>query len=550
MKSIRYTAAACLMAVAAAATAQNLSTEVVVDRTIVPAERAAVRPAGLIPVLVLPPAPSVALDRSYYTALSPVTRSYTRLDPAAGSMAATPSPYRGYADLGYFPMLNLGLAAGYRIVDTDRLRLGIDLMATGEYYKPDNAPGIHNAMQSWTGEAAAGLSWRATDTGRLSARLTLGLRNNGTPFYHHVSTPSGSLSLGWDARAGIVDYSAGIGADVEKTYNTYQYETNLSDQDPQKIFGLSQQRYRVSASASAPLFAGSRAGLDVDADFVHTSGNEVGKGPDDATLGTVGIKPFYSLTMDAFTARIGVKVNLAAGGTGSKVHVAPDLHLQWAPSRVFGVWADVTGGDVMNPLSAVRDLCPYIVFDRAYGRSNVPVAVEGGFNVGPFRGFSVRLYGGYAEANNWLMIDDAIMEPYYGFDIKGWKAGLALGWEWRFIKASVSGEVSPGTRDSSWLRNRDHARYVIDASVEVRPVEPLTLSVSYGCRASRNIFRRDGRELSLGDVNNLNIGASYAFTPAFTVFGRVENLLGHCYMMLPRMMSQKQTGLVGVALKF
>lgn len=73
MKSIRYTAAACLMAVAAAATAQNLSTEVVVDRTIVPAERAAVRPAGLIPVLVLPPAPSVALDRSYYTALSPVT---------------------------------------------------------------------------------------------------------------------------------------------------------------------------------------------------------------------------------------------------------------------------------------------------------------------------------------------------------------------------------------------------------------------------------------------------------------------------------------------
>ena len=52
-----------------------------VDRTVLPAERAASRPAGVTPALVLPAAKTIDLATADYTTLSPLTRGYTALSP-------------------------------------------------------------------------------------------------------------------------------------------------------------------------------------------------------------------------------------------------------------------------------------------------------------------------------------------------------------------------------------------------------------------------------------------------------------------------------------
>ena len=544
MKRTSYILTLCAAA-ALPAGAQQLSTEVVVDRTVVPAERAATRLSGLTPVLVLPQPSAPSLTQSYYTGLSAVTRSYSRLDPAYGAAAAERSPYRGYVDLGYFPLLNIGATAGYRFVDTDKLTLGANAMLHGERFDPvkDND---HN-QQMWNADVAAGLSWRPMKGSELSARASYTYLRQNTPEWQAAGLNAGSVDLGWSSSAGEVEYRVNAGVSLEKTGDT-EFNTIVLGSGPLRFFGLSQQEYRFGAEASLPVAAGSRAGIEAEGDYVHTSGNDAGL--EATTFGSLGIKPFYSLEVSNFAARVGVKVEFATGGEGSKVHVAPDLRLQWSASPTVGLWAEAGGGDVVNSFARLRQNSPYQLFAMPCGRSDIPVVVEGGINVGPLKGFTACIYGGYAKANEWLLYAPGKpFNPYEEVNIKGWHAGVRLGAEWSIVKATLQAEAAPGSRDRAWLRNPDRARYTLNANVEVRPVAHLTVGAGYELRACRSCY--DGADrVNLGNVSNLNLRASYDVTPAVTIFANAENLLGRRYTVLPYAESKKLAGLVGVAVKF
>jgi len=56
--------------------------------------------------------------------------------------------------------------------------------------------------------------------------------------------------------------------------------------------------------------------------------------------------------------------------------------------------------------------------------------------------------------------------------------------------------------------------------------------------------------VDLGNVSNLTLGASYAFTPSLTFFIRGENLLNHRHIILGDRISQGITGLLGASYKF
>lgn len=544
MKPSLYITMICAAA-ALPAGAQQLSTEVVVDRTVVPAERPATRLSGLTPVLVLPQPAAPNLSQSYYTGLSAVTRSYSRLDPAYGAAAAERSPYRGYVDLGYFPLLNAGATAGYRFVDNDKLTVGACAMLHGERFKPLKDDD-HN-QQMWNADVAAGLAWRPKRGSELSARASYTYLRQNTPEWQPANLNAGSAELGWRSEAGEVEYRVDASVALESTGDT-KFNTLYVGSEPRLFLGLSQQEYRFGAEASLPVAPGSRAGIEAEGDYVHTSGNDAGL--EATTFGSLGIKPFYSLEVSNFAARVGVKVEFATGGEGSKVHVAPDLRLQWSASSTVGLWAEAGGGDVVNSFARLRQNSPYQLFAMPCGRSDIPVVVEGGLNVGPFKGFTAGIYGGYAKANEWLLYaEDDLVNPYRAVNINGWHAGVRLGAEWGIVKASVQTEAAPGSYDRAWLRNPDRARYTLNANVEVRPIDRLTVGAGYELRACRSYY--DGYDkMNLGNVSNLNLRASYDVTAAVTIFANVENLLGRRCTVLPYVESKKTAGLVGVAFKF
>lgn len=174
------------------------------------------------------------------------------------------------------------------------------------------------------------------------------------------------------------------------------------------------------------------------------------------------------------------------------------------------------------------------------------------FVVGPFSGASVELFGGYAITKNWLMPATG-HESFLPYDIKGWHAGLKVAYSrGSWLNASVSAELAPQKYNQGYYLWRDRAKSVITANVAVNPIKKLKLSVGYELRSGRGTYSRyDNTPFQkLSSVNNLTFGAGYQITPAFTVFGRGENLLNHDNTLLFGIPGQGITGLVGLEAKF
>lgn len=548
MKSIRYIAFGAVL-IAGQAIAQDLSTEVVVDRTIQPKERAATRLGGLTPTVVLPTVTSSPLAVARYTSLSPLTRSYTRLDPADGAYAAQKTPYKGYAALGYFPVMNLGASAGYRFVDNEKLTLGAALQFDGEKYSPFNNLFKNRENSQYYTHAGVGLGFRPSAKYELTALIDYSFLRQRTYLWDWHDTNTFGLDLGWTTKTSISTYTFGLYGKYEKDEPIKTLETMEMMKD-EIYYGLDQTRFGASMSVSRPFAETSRFGVDVNADFINTSHREYYNRPKrDKLIGTIGVKPFYGLSQDNFSATIGIDVDYGVNDNG-KLHVAPDINLQWAVSSQAGVWLRAGGGDRLNPFSKLRQITNYRNFLMGYRRSNIPIIIEGGVNFGPFSGFTTEVYGGYAKANNWTMAQSVLTFFPEEVDIKGWHAGVRLGYEWRMLKFTAGGEIAPSDYDNAWLYNYDRAKYIINAGVEATPIEKLTVGLGFEFRGHRGYSFDPDEWYSLGDKSNLSVHAEYAFSPAFTVFARGENLLGRRYGILGTLPSQKQHGAIGVAVKF
>ena len=148
--------------------------------------------------------------------------------------------------------------------------------------------------------------------------------------------------------------------------------------------------------------------------------------------------------------------------------------------------------------------------------------------------------------------------------MRGWHAGIAASYKYRdMVSARVSYETAPQGEDKGYYLWRDRAKHVVNASVTVTPIKPLDITIGYEYRGNRVTYdcvgvkedviagyADDNVKCDLGDVNNLSVGALYRFTPAFSAFARVENILNKKYDILYNIPSQGITGLVGITYKF
>lgn len=522
-----------LFAISLPTFAQDLSTEVVVDRNIIPEERVAIRPTWLTPALVLPEPDFTALNPATYTGIATITRDYFILDPAEGAYAAEKSPYKGYLAGGYFPMANFGAAAGYRFVDKENLTLGAHLHFNGERYKASDDEGKQKMQYFANAMAGIDFSWKPIVNGSLSAFGQYSFLREKTTYWYPQNVNSGVVGLKWQHNIKNVSYYAQVRGEIEKSKNTYQYIVGLGDLP--RIDGLMQQDISFSAGFNFPVKA-SKAGIDIEGDYLRTEG---------LTKGFFDVTPYFLYQNSGFSAKIGVKLDFA-----DKFNVMPEIRLKWLPSDALAVWANVTGGSSTNSFAALRQECVYQTFPKPFGLSRIPVEADGGVNVGPFKGFYAGIFGGYAIADDWLMIRDAVFNPLAQTDVKGWHAGVKVGGDWRFIKAEASVDFAPSGYDKAWYTRRDRASVVVDASLEINPLKALTFTVDYQLRCGRKAYRNEDFYINLGNISNLSVGAEYRFSSPLAVFARVENLLCRRYMIMPWLPSKRLSGLVGVSYKF
>lgn len=562
-------------ALSLAAQAKDLKTEITVDRTIVPVEREASRLGSLTPKLLSSPVTLRSLTPVDYTEAVELTRTTPVLDPAAYGDRLSRSPYRGYAAIGYFPTFNLGASAGYRFIDTDRTRLGAWLQYDGYSYKPEDDESGSYSNNSLSVNAR--LEQRVGSSSALSASLGYSFSAIGRPDNFAETKQSVNdvdFNLSWWSRTGAVSYHAHADFD-HFGFGKDGYLSDFAADAP--VAPASENRFTVKGgigylgSSVAP-----RGGVELAFDFLSRSdGYELvdeqiavesyltkAAPVADATLGVVSLTPYYAFNGGKVHGRIGAKVELSCGGIGKKFHIAPAVMLDWNAASQFAIYTTVEGGERLNSLRSLFGYCPFISGIWQYQRSHVPVTWDLGMNIGPFTGFAVKIFGGYAAANDWLMPQYATLPSattagftnFGYYDLKAWHAGIGLSYDWRSkVKVDVTAETAPNDVDKSYYLWRDRARYVVNAGIEVRPVDALKIGVGYELRACRRNYAWDTatyEAIDLGNVSDLCLNASYAVNDAFTVFARGENLLNRRYNLITDIQSQGIKGLIGLSYKF
>lgn len=291
-------------------------------------------------------------------------------------------------------------------------------------------------------------------------------------------------------------------------------------------------------------------------------------------MAQIDITPAAEYNSGIFTGRFGARFGISSN-SGKTLHVAPDVLLGLNPDARFGLWVKLGGGVNTNTLEEIFQISRYTDMRMGYEFSNVAITGQVGLRVGPFYGASLTLTADYAAANDWLVplgARDGVGRAnlFMPEDLRSWKVGAKINWKYRkLLKLDLSYEGTLGDGNKkSWLYWADRAKSVIGASATVHPIDPLDVSVGFTARMDRSFataeeeviaegydrsqFNSYGRDVKvdLGTLTNLWAGASYRFTPAFSVFLRVDNILNNRNLGIFEIPAQGITGLAGISFKF
>lgn len=530
------------------ATANNvgddLSKEITVEKEIVPEQRAATR-LNVSPKVVLPAVTAKRLSYSEHGVTAQVPPSIAVLEPAACKDSLPAEKYRGYIDLGYFPLFNAGLSAGYRLVDNGRTCLNLWTQYDGAVYDGDDSDGREVTMRSHDVAVGAGLKYMVGNRSYITAGLGYSYSRFNRPVageydYCNESANRVDAAASWSSVVRGLDYTLGL------KYGYFGYgKPDVRQSDMLKP--ARENRFALSGDASMPVGASSYACLALD-----ISG--LGYRDSDYNTTLVSLTPSYLYRKESLTARVGAKVEFT-GNNDESFHIAPVVGVDWVTSPVFALYCRLGGGEHQNTLGSLFGFTRYADYTRAgiFGNSNIPVTIDAGLDIGAWKGLSVELFGSYAVANDWLMPFDNQYEccAFTPVDYKGWRIGATVSYVYRDLaELKVSYETAPQEYDKGYYLWRDRARYVAGVSVSVHPVDRVDVTVGYELRAKRKILSGIDDWLSLGNMESLDVGALYRVNEKLSVFARLENLLDNKCMIFRDVPSQGFTGLVGFGYRF
>lgn len=542
------------------ANAQDLSTEVVVDHTVVAALPAVTPLGSLQPVLSLSTSMPSPLEATEYTLPTNFNASVGNANSPLFSGLATPDNYKGYVSLGYFPAYRLGIAAGYKLLDTNA-----DILRAAATF--------------------SGASWHTPSLGDNKFTLKSNNINIGATYAHTFSQGTVATLEATYAHTGlsqIVDAfsnsdntrpvnRARIDIDVKRNvllswaakayFSTFSIGDIGTWKSPQTINGASEKLFGISARVSGN--DNSRFFTAVSADFRNSTSPVIAQGGflsyrTEATEGIIGINPAYDLTLAGIDVRLGVRADFGINCGESSLRITPDIAATWHPSRRAAVYARFSGGKAFNTLAEQFAYSPWAPNMAIAPAKFTPIDAVAGLRLGSFEGVTADIHAGYAATRNALrpaFADQigfpAIMTPVR---VSGWKAGIDIRYRGTLpVEAHFAADAYASGADSGFDYIPDAAKATIDAAILCHIRADIDLSIKYKLRACRSYVYETsyGRSMvDLGNIADLGIRADWKFDERISTFLIVDNLLCRRHFVMPDIASPRLNGLIGATLRF
>ncbi len=564
-----------LISLFTAASAQTLQQEITVDHDVVPEPRDVSR-LNLMPVVTLPQMTPPQMTFSTRPVNIAVPGSIRALDPAAYADSIYTSPWRGYATLGIMPLYNAMLSAGYKFVDNDHTRFSGALQYNGDVYRGEYPTDDDEKayVRNHTLTLDLNLHQAIGKKSLLDAGVDFSVARYNMPAADERLKSQNMRRIGVSAI-----FSSSAGRDIRYSagmiFNNFAYNnTILTEPEPRETYRpVSENVFTALGGVAKPMKIGGKAGIDAtvsivndsrrtDATFSHLSQQYLFADNGTYTHGLVTIRPYYSFIRGNANLNIGARVEFTFN-SGKAFHIAPDVKLEWNPHNIISIFAMAGGGEHQNTLRSLYGVTPYALTMIAYENSHIPITLNAGFTVGPWKGAFITFDGGYARANDWLMpVTDARYLTFFKpIDIKGFHYRITAGYTWRTIaEAKVSFEGAGRGYDKGYYLWRDRAKNVLTASLRVTPIKSLDINLAYELRSGREMIDQCASpdpligsyavSYSLGCINNLSAGATYRFTPQLSFFIYGNNILCNKYRHIGLVTGQGINGLIGASYKF
>lgn len=516
---------------------------------------------------------------------------------------------RGYVDFGMGSYLNIVGSAGYRVIDSDKTKAGIWLQhnsSTGfvvdeydwtgyspmEYmpdkikkYRLDSRIGLYGSHDFGVGRLSADLSYHY---GRFNYYSTFPCYKNlvwnaKEPIMQNLNEVVFNADWRGENEVAKLDYRLDIGYH----HFGYQHFYNLSA-GPSKA--QKENHFMLGGNLFKRLERGSAIGLDIDADLlVYSDPEYLVNYHRRKDYGMLSFAPYYRFSLQDLNVNVGVKADLSFNarteysGIVEKyrfVHLAPQVKADWRRDWL-GVYAHILGGSELNTLAA-NSLLDY--YQNPQSPSTLPMYspldLRLGVNVGRFAGFSAELLFDYKILDN-VAFGGLYMnfeKPYYekniiaftnptvaDMDIKGWRAGLKLSYQWAdLLELNGMGYYALQDGEKGYFNGYDRPRWVVDANATVKPWSTLKVTLGYQYRGVRNLYdytlsRLNGKHEPqmtvhanrLPDIALLNLGASYRLLgDSLTVWVQANNLLSSPTALSPVMPEEGFNFLIGAGYNF
>lgn len=252
----------------------------------------------------------------------------------------------------------------------------------------------------------------------------------------------------------------------------------------------------------------------------------------------LGLNPYYELSNDSWRLHVGANVDFSFG-SGKAIRVSPDVTAQYVFSDSYVLYAQATGGKMVNDFRRLETISPYALPTNQIKDTYEQFNASAGFKASPYPGLWFNLYGGYQDLK-----DDfyQIISPYYyqdqtdnseqhqylnlGFtNAHNFYAGMKITYEYKDIIA-----LSAAGTYRNWDTKEDFALLLkpaaeINFNMEIHPIKELNVNIGYDYIGREKVEGFD----KLSAVSNLYAGASYNVFKGVSVYARINNILNKKY---------------------
>ncbi len=598
---------------------QELHKEITLEKDFVPVEKKATKKNTLPTVKKVAAPAKTAVNYSDWANPVDVPTTIPTMMPYGYRTAHNFSDKRGYLDLGGGMAANFAGSAGYRIIDKPNLTLGAWVQHNSTWTAKNSSPLIINEADRLKQEFNDNLLGIDLMSRQRGGTLTVGARGHFDTFNYYGGTDplwdkDNKQSFfefraqgGWEGLTSLSDHE--VNYSLNAVFNHAGYDHSLL----KDIKGDKENTLNLTLGGEVALNDFTRVGLEVAGDYVSSKHPVLTESYFLTTL-----SPYFLWENDRVRAQVGADVVLgnlhmydfggkrADGMDGARVHVSPNVALDFKLADGAGFYVALGGGKILNTLSDMAAQNRYSDPSARYFNSFTPFDGEAGFKIGPFSGFSVRVFGGYgiflgdlnAElsqtsglpgsaqfSNMYIEVDPeqpgytiAAMSPYQAslyknYKFRGMKVGGELNYKYRsLVDAKASVVFSPAGDDISrkgWNKGYsfggfDGPSLIGNVDVQVTPIRQLAIDLGLQIRCMRSVIQHsvvvedveewqlveDYDYFDLDDVFNLHAGASWKFDKTLTLWVKGNNLLNRKYDAMPGMGAQKLNIMGGFALVF